>query len=159
MLNSTFLIQKMRYVIIIPNSKVHGVNMGPIWGWQDPVGSHVGPMNVAIWDMFHFFHLNWYLWYTEQEYTWLIGCIFHQQYDTWYCFVCKLWIVVWPWQMPVWTNWPPCSKWHFHWNENVVILMKFCGCTGSYKFLVKPVNKIVIRMVTFIFQCWNSYFE
>ena len=31
----------------IPDSKVHGANMGPIWGWQDP---GVGPMNFAIWD-------------------------------------------------------------------------------------------------------------
>ena len=23
--------------------------MGPIWGWQDPGGPHVGPMNLAIW--------------------------------------------------------------------------------------------------------------
>ena len=28
-----------------PDSKVHGVNMGPIWGRQDPGESHVGPMN------------------------------------------------------------------------------------------------------------------
>ena len=32
-----------------PDSKVHGANMGPIWGRQDPGGSHVGPMNFAIW--------------------------------------------------------------------------------------------------------------
>ena len=32
-----------------PASKVHGANMGPIWGRQDPVGPHVGPMNLAIW--------------------------------------------------------------------------------------------------------------
>ena len=32
-----------------PNSKVHGANMGPIWGRQDPGGPHVGPMNFAIW--------------------------------------------------------------------------------------------------------------
>ena len=30
------------------NSKVHGGNMGPIWGQQDPDGPHVGPMNFAI---------------------------------------------------------------------------------------------------------------
>ena len=23
--------------------------MGPIWGRQDPGGSYVGPMNIAIW--------------------------------------------------------------------------------------------------------------
>ena len=35
----------------ILDSKVHGGNMGPIWGRQDPGGPHVGPMNFAIWDM------------------------------------------------------------------------------------------------------------
>ena len=34
----------------IPDSKVHGANMGPIWGRQDPGGPHVGPMNFANWD-------------------------------------------------------------------------------------------------------------
>ena len=33
----------------VPDSKVHGANMGPIWGRQDQVGPHVGPMNFAIW--------------------------------------------------------------------------------------------------------------
>ena len=32
-----------------PDSKVHGPNMGPIWGRQDPGGLHVGPMILAIW--------------------------------------------------------------------------------------------------------------
>ena len=36
-------------VISFPDSKVHGANMGPIWGRQGPGGSHVGPMNFAIW--------------------------------------------------------------------------------------------------------------
>ena len=35
----------------IPDSKVHGANVGPIWGRQDPGGPHVGPMNLAIWDV------------------------------------------------------------------------------------------------------------
>ena len=34
---------------LAPDSKVHGANMGPIWGQQDPGGPHVGPMNFAIW--------------------------------------------------------------------------------------------------------------
>ena len=34
----------------IPDIKVPGANMGPIWVRQDPGGSHVGPMNLAIWD-------------------------------------------------------------------------------------------------------------
>ena len=33
-----------------PDNKVHGANMGPIWGRQDPGGPHVDPMNFAIWD-------------------------------------------------------------------------------------------------------------
>ena len=36
-------------VKVCPESKVHGANMGPIWGRQDPGGPHVGPMNFAIW--------------------------------------------------------------------------------------------------------------
>ena len=32
----------------LPDSKVHGTNMEPIWGRQDPDGPHVGPMNFAI---------------------------------------------------------------------------------------------------------------
>ena len=38
----------LRVILQYPDSKVHGANMGPIWGWQDPGGSHVGPMNFAI---------------------------------------------------------------------------------------------------------------
>ena len=34
-----------------PDSKVHGANMGPIWGRQDPGGPHVGPMDFAIWEI------------------------------------------------------------------------------------------------------------
>ena len=41
----------------IPDSKVHGTNMGPIWGQQDPGGPHVGPMNFAIWDIVDIIYL------------------------------------------------------------------------------------------------------
>ena len=34
-----------------PNSKVHGANMGPIWGRQDAGGPRVGPMNFATWEL------------------------------------------------------------------------------------------------------------
>ena len=34
---------------MVPDSKVHGANMGPIWGRQDPGGPHVGLVNFAIW--------------------------------------------------------------------------------------------------------------
>ena len=31
-----------------PDSKVHGVNMGPTWVLSAPDGPHVGPMNLAV---------------------------------------------------------------------------------------------------------------
>ena len=44
------MVVKVAYpVAYLPDSKVHGANMGPIWGRQDPGGPHVGPMNLAIW--------------------------------------------------------------------------------------------------------------
>ena len=43
--------------MIIPDSKVHGANMGPIWGRQDPGGPHIGPMNFAIWDALDGIHI------------------------------------------------------------------------------------------------------
>ena len=36
--------------LIIPDSKVHGANMGPIWGRQVRGGPHVGPSNFDNWD-------------------------------------------------------------------------------------------------------------
>ena len=45
------MVGKKFYTDGIPDSKVHGANMGPIWGRQDPGGPHVGPTNFAIWDV------------------------------------------------------------------------------------------------------------
>ena len=42
-------------VSVYTDSKVHGANIGPIWGWQVPGGPHVGPMILAIWVLFHIF--------------------------------------------------------------------------------------------------------
>ena len=39
----------LRYIVIVPDSKVHGANMGPIWDRQGSGGPHVGPMHFAIW--------------------------------------------------------------------------------------------------------------
>ena len=36
-------------MVNFPDSKVHGANMGSIWGRQDPDGPHVCPMKFAIW--------------------------------------------------------------------------------------------------------------
>ena len=32
----------------IPDSKVHGANMGPTWVLSAPDGPHVGPMSLAV---------------------------------------------------------------------------------------------------------------
>ena len=34
---------------IYPDNKLHGANMGPTWGRQDPGGPHLGHMKIAIW--------------------------------------------------------------------------------------------------------------
>ena len=49
---------------IIPDCKVYGANMGPTWGWQDPGGPHVGPINLAISDVHirqKLLQLRWHL--------------------------------------------------------------------------------------------------
>ena len=42
-----------------PDTKVHGAYMGHTWGRQDPGGSHVGPVILAIWDN-HYMPANAY---------------------------------------------------------------------------------------------------
>ena len=42
----------MLFSINDPDSKVHGAHMGLTWGRQHPGGSHVGDVNLAIWDGF-----------------------------------------------------------------------------------------------------------
>ena len=55
-----------------PDSKVHGANMGPIWGRQDPGGPHVGPMNFAIW-----------VWFAKQENINIQMLSFKQTFSKW----------------------------------------------------------------------------
>ena len=50
--HTSYVITLINQVLMsAPDSKVHGANMGPIWGRQDPAGTHVGHMNFAIWDI------------------------------------------------------------------------------------------------------------
>ena len=39
---------KVMVMVIFPDSKVHGANMGSTWVLSAPDGPHVGPMNLAI---------------------------------------------------------------------------------------------------------------
>ena len=43
------ILNKLKCAHDHPDSKIHGANMGPVWGREDPGGPHVGPMNFAIW--------------------------------------------------------------------------------------------------------------
>ena len=36
-------------IVIFPDSKIHGANVGPTWGHKDPGGPHVGHTNLVIW--------------------------------------------------------------------------------------------------------------
>ena len=38
----------LRGIVALPDSKIHGVYMGPTWGRQDPDGPHAGPMILVI---------------------------------------------------------------------------------------------------------------
>ena len=48
-LNGIFIVDIPYFVKPLLDSKVHGANMGPIWGRQDPGGPPAGSMNFAIW--------------------------------------------------------------------------------------------------------------
>ena len=44
-----FSVQCAPLFSLYPDHKVHGANIGPIWGRQDPVGPHVSLKIFAIW--------------------------------------------------------------------------------------------------------------
>ena len=41
-----------------PDSKVHGVNMGPTWGRQEPGWPHAGAIDLANWGDFCYLHIT-----------------------------------------------------------------------------------------------------
>ena len=47
--DTALILYQLPYFRSLPDSKIHGANMGPSWGRQDPGGPHVGPMKLAIW--------------------------------------------------------------------------------------------------------------
>ena len=40
------------YSLVNPDSKLHGANVEPNWGRQDPGGPDVGPTNFVIWEFY-----------------------------------------------------------------------------------------------------------
>ena len=55
----------------VPDSKVHGASMGPIWDRQDPGGPHIGPMSLSIWDAKLLAGIVWKIWF----YISMVVCI------------------------------------------------------------------------------------
>ena len=53
LINESYFALQPITIIDYPDSKIHGANLGPIWGRKDPGGAHVGPMNFAIWVVYH----------------------------------------------------------------------------------------------------------
>ena len=56
-LKNAVLLFKTSRVRYIPDSKVHGVNMGPTWVLSAPDGPHVGHMNLVIRDVTRHVHV------------------------------------------------------------------------------------------------------
>ena len=59
----TILVIDMYFELGYPVNKVHGANMVPIWGRQDPGGPHVDPMNLAIWHLRYFTQFRDHPWH------------------------------------------------------------------------------------------------
>ena len=90
------------YKNVIPDIKVHGANMGPTWGRQDPGGPHVGHMNLAIWDgnsyytricyMFLILSLMWMPWGITGEKL-VMACFYQAEAITWNNVHPDLWVM------------------------------------------------------------------
>ena len=61
----------------VPDSKVHGANMGPTWVLSAPDEPHVGPMNLAIWGS-----LQNSLWLHDHCFM-IIKCRYHLWHSEW----------------------------------------------------------------------------
>ena len=46
-LSQVYYWELVKSCVSIPDCKVHGANMGPIWGRQDQSGPHIGPMELV----------------------------------------------------------------------------------------------------------------
>ena len=58
----------------IPDNKVHGANKGPTWVLSAPDGPHVGPMNLAIRDVY--FYPSWMARWAARQNTDVINVLF-----------------------------------------------------------------------------------
>ena len=75
-----------------PDSRVHGANIGPIWGRRDPGGPHVGPMNFAIWVSFENSFFEGALVYLEKG-TLIEYVTVSFAHSIWNCFKLTHWLI------------------------------------------------------------------
>ena len=60
---------------LIPDSKVHGANMGPTWVLSAPDGPHVGPMNLVNRDITQSISHRISIWFVVPLLLLVFGCI------------------------------------------------------------------------------------
>ena len=101
------------YMLTHPDSNVHGVSMGPIWGRQDPGGPHVGPMNLAIW--------------AAIKSLWPHGVRYFE-----YGF--RYWPAPWQHQAITWTNvdMPSVNSSCIHYRVSFTLILKCIGFKFAY---------------------------
>ena len=54
------------------DSKIHGANMGPTWVLSAPGGSHVSPIDLAIWDMTSFTISKYFFMLWQRAIRWML---------------------------------------------------------------------------------------
>ena len=133
-----------------PDSKVHGANMGPTWVMLSPVGPHVGPMNLAIWDASdkrqssyagtiitttHLFSFRW----VSQEGSWSTTDVNRRCYGK-------------QWPLSAWiSDHMPCKVW----NE---IIYPFPNCKGCTVEVWERVSNFIPHFIMNVIThpCWNE---
>ena len=122
----------------IPDIKVHGANMGLIWGRQDPGGPHGGPNNFTIWD-----RLTLIL-------SWKIYCMPSSERDG----AVEVWIF-----HHIWNSME--NSFYSHPNSYAAFATKFCarhgGCDvvawawyGLYRSVIIRITEILIFFTMYL---------
>ena len=127
----------------VPDSKVHGANMGPTWVLSAPDGPHAGPMNLAI-----------------RGAVPLQGCWFSSKFsqNTWHsspllglemrCFLCgQIFIYIWPQSLQ------RCMQYHvilYH-----VITASDCICNTRQRWI--KLNLSIQQWIILYFFIWNCW--
>ena len=124
----------------IPDSKVHGANMGPTWVLSAPDGPHVGPMNLAVRDHFNVSQMPCYICYTTDVCTlWSNTAKHHIHHNKDKCkiqrgsqasylispFPCKL-SLLGPLYLPSWANFACWDQWFLWGLQYFWLVMPLC---------------------------------